>query len=92
MIKITRTFYVSKDDLGLITNNIPSKDAFTFHTTYVLGTSPVELTMNLPEEFRVTEDDIQTILEGLFPALDEQAIEVKAELIKNHLRSVGARL
>jgi hypothetical protein len=92
MIKITRNFFISKEDLSIITNNLPSKDTFTLSTSFSLGSVGVEVTLNMPEEFRLTEDDLQTILEGLFPALDEQAIEAKAELVKNHLRSVGARL
>jgi hypothetical protein len=92
MIKITRNFFISKEDLNIITNNLPSKHTFTLSTSYLNGSVGVEVTLNMPEEFRLTEDALQTILEGLFPALDEPAIEQKAELVKNHLRSIGATL
>ena len=92
MIKITKSFFMTKEDLNIISNNLPTKDTFTLATSYSLGSVGVDVTISMPEEFRLTEDDLQTILEGLFPALDEQSIESKAELVKNHLRSVGARL
>jgi hypothetical protein len=92
MLKVTRNIYIPRDSLSMISNNIHAKDTYTIYSTSNVGTVPIEITFNIPEEFRLTEDDLQTILEGLFPALDESAIEQKAELVKNHLRSIGATL
>ena len=92
MLRATKTIYLTRDSMNLISNNIHAKDNYTIYSTSQVGTVPIEITFNIPEEFRLTEDVLQTILEGLFPALDESAIEQKAELVKTHLRSIGATL
>jgi hypothetical protein len=92
MLKVTKTIYIPRDSMSLIIQNILAKDTYTIYSTSHVGTVPLDITFSIPEEFRLTEDTLQTILEGLFPALDEQAIEQKAELVKEHLRSIGARL
>jgi hypothetical protein len=92
MLKVTKTIYIPRESLTMIVQNILAKDTYTVFSSSHVGTVPIDITFSIPEEFRLTEDSLQTILEGLFPALDEQAIEQKAELVKEHLRSIGARL
>lgn len=92
MLKVIKTIYIPRESLTMIVQNILAKDTYTVFSSSHVGTVPIDITFSIPEEFRLTEDSLQTILEGLFPALDEQAIEQKAELVKEHLRSIGARL
>lgn len=41
------------------------------------------------EEFIVSEDVLETIIEGLLPALGESELRTKKEQVKAHLRSIG---
>jgi hypothetical protein len=92
MKNVNRTIYISKENLTMIMQNFTAKDVYNIFSTSSMGTVPIDISFSVPEEFRLTEDVLQEILEGLFPALEEDAIEAKAELVKNHLRTIGATL
>jgi len=92
MKRVTRTIYLSKESLDLIERDINAVNSYTIFSNKEEGTQEVEITLNVPEEFRLTEELIETIVTGLLPALSEKEIEVKIEQVKNHLRTIGANL
>jgi hypothetical protein len=92
MKRITRKFYIAKDSLELIEKDINAVNSYVFFSNKEEGTQEVDITIDVPEEFRVSEELIETIVTGLLPALGEKEINTKIEQVKAHLRSVGASL
>ena len=92
MKRITRKVYISKDSLDLIEMDINAVNSYTIFSNKEEGTQEVDITLDIPEEFRVTEELIEVIVTGLLPALGEKEVQLKIEQVKAHLRSVGASL
>jgi len=92
MKRITRKIYISKDSLNLIERDINAVNSYTIFSNKEEGTQEVDITIDIPEEFRLSEELIEVIVTGLLPALGEKEVQVKIEQVKAHLRSVGAAL
>jgi hypothetical protein len=92
MKRITRTIFINKSSLDLLERDINAVNSYTIFSNKEEGTQEIEITLNVPEEFRLTEELIETIVTGLLPALSEKEIELKIEQVKTHLRSIGASL
>jgi hypothetical protein len=92
MKRITRTVFINKSSLDLLERDINAVNSYTIFSNKEEGTQEIEITLNVPEEFRLTEELIETIVTGLLPALSEKEIELKIEQVKTHLRSIGASL
>jgi len=92
MKRITRKIYISKDSLNLIERDINAVNSYTIFSNKEEGTQEVDITIDIPEEFRLSEELIEVIVTGLLPALGEKEVQVKIEQVKAHLRSVGASL
>lgn len=86
---ITRQMYLSKESLTLIERDINAKESYTIFSNKEDGTIEIELTLTVMEEFIVSEDVLETIIEGLLPALGESELRTKKEQVKAHLRSIG---
>lgn len=90
MKTFTRTLFLSKESLNLIEKDINAVDEYKVFSNKEEGTIEVEVSFSVPEEFKITEDVLFEIIQGLTPALDENKHE---ELLKKtiaHLRNVGA--
>lgn len=92
MKKITRTVYMTKDSIDLMDKDINATDKYLVFSNKEEGTIEVDITLNIPEEFKLTEDLLFDIIVGLTPALSEKEHEEKLSKVINHLRSVGAGL
>lgn len=92
MKRITRKVYLSKESLDLIERDINAVNSYTVFSNKEEGTQEVDITIDVPEEFRLTEELIETIVTGLLPALSEKEINIKIEQVKAHLRTIGASL
>lgn len=90
MKRVTRTVYLTKDSLDLIDKDINAKETYTVFANKEQDTIEVELTLSVPEEFKVTEDVLMDIIQGLTPALSEKEHEEKFQKVLSHLRSIGA--
>jgi hypothetical protein len=90
MRKITRTVYMTKDAINLIDKDINATDKYTIFSNKEEGTVEFDITLSVPEEFKVTEDVLLDIIVGLTPALSEKEHEEKLSKVMNHLRSIGA--
>ena len=86
---IKRPMFLSKESLDLIEKDINAKDSYTVFSNKEDGTVEVELTFAVLEEFIISEEVLEVIIEGLLPALGEAELRVKNEQVKNHLRSLG---
>ena len=92
MKKITRTVYLTKDSINLIDKDINATDKYTIFANREEGTIEVDITLSVPEEFRLTEDVLFDIIVGLTPALSEKEHEEKLNKVLSHLRSIGAEI
>lgn len=92
MKKITRTVYMTKESTNLIDKDINAVDKYTIFSNKEEGTIEVDITLNLTEEFRITEDVLLDIIAGLTPSLSEKQHEDKLNQVLSHLRSIGAEL
>jgi len=90
MKKITRTIYLTKDSIDLIDKDINAKESYTIFSNKEEGTVEVDITIEVSEEFRITEDVLLDIIAGLTPALTEKEHEEKLNKVLTHLRSIGA--
>lgn len=90
MKKITRTVYLTKDSINLIDKDINATDKYTIFSNKEEGTVEVDITLAVPEEFKITEDILLDIIAGLTPSLSEKEHEEKLNKVLTHLRSIGA--
>lgn len=90
MRKITRTVYLTKESIDLIDKDINSRQSYVVFANKEEGTVEIDITLSVAEEFRVTEDMLMDIVEGLTPSLSEKDHESKLNSIIAHLRSLGA--
>lgn len=86
MRQITRTVYMTKESIDLIDKDLNAKQSYTVFANKEEGTVELTITLSALEEYIVSEDVIDDILLGLFPALSEKELEVKTTLVKNTLR------
>jgi hypothetical protein len=89
MKKVTRTVYLTKESLNLIDKDIGAADKYTIFPFREEGTVSVDMTLDIEEEFRVTEEVLLYIIEGLTPALSEKEHAEKLDKVLVHLRSLG---
>ena len=61
MKRITRKVYISKDSLDLIEMDINAVNSYTIFSNKEEGTQEVDITLDIPEEFRVTEELIEVV-------------------------------
>lgn len=92
MKRVTRTMFVTKANLDLIERDINAVDSYNFFSNREEGTTEISITIDVPEEFRVSEEALDEIIMGLLPALSDKQIAEKVELVKVHLRNLGASL
>jgi hypothetical protein len=92
MRKVTRTIYLTKESIDLIDKDINAKESYTLFANREEGTLEVDITLSIPEEFRVTEDVLMDIIQGLTPALSEKEHDEKLTKVLSHLRNLGAGL
>jgi hypothetical protein len=90
MKRILRTVYLTKESIDLIDKDINAKEQYTLFANREQNTIEVELTLSVPEEFRVDESVLLDIIQGLTPALSEKEHNEKLERVLSHLRSIGA--
>jgi hypothetical protein len=90
MKKVTRTVYLTKDSIEFIDKDLNAKQSYTLFANREEGTIEVDITLAVPEEFRVTEDVLFDIIAGLTPALSEREHENKLSQVLDHLRTIGA--
>lgn len=90
MKKVTRTVYLTKDSIEFIDKDLNAKQSYTLFANREEGTIEVDITLSVPEEFRVTEDVLLDIIAGLTPALSEKEHENKLGQVLDHLRTIGA--
>ena len=92
MKTFTRTLFLTKESLDLIQKDINAVEQYKVFSNREEGTIEVEVSFSVPEEFRITEDVLFEVIQGLTPALDE---EKQAQLLQktiSHLRNIGASL
>jgi hypothetical protein len=82
--------FLSKANIELIEKDINAVNDYKFFSNKEEGTIEVSITIDVPEEFIVSEEALAEIVMGLLPALDEKAIAIKIEQVKTHLRMLGA--
>jgi hypothetical protein len=92
MKRVTRTVFISKKDLDLMDKDINAVTEYKIFSNKEEGTQEIELTLAIPEEFKITEDVLMDIIQGLTPALTEKEHEEKFNKVIQHLRSVGASI
>ena len=81
---------MTKDAVDLIDKDINATDKYTIFSNREEGTVELDITLMVPEEFRITEDVLLDIIAGLTPALSEKEHEEKLSKVLNHLRAIGA--
>ncbi len=82
---------MTKDAIDLIDKDINASQSYTVYANKEEGTVELDITLSVLEEFSVSEDVIDEIMLGLFPALSEKELEVKTTLVKNKLRISSAQ-
>lgn len=92
MKRVTRTVFISKKDLDLMDKDINAVAEYKIFSNKEEGTQEIELTLAIPEEFKITEDVLMDIIQGLTPSLTEKEHEEKFNKVIQHLRSVGASI
>ncbi len=92
MKNITRTVYLTKESLDLIDKDINATDKYLIFSNREQGTIEVDITIKVPEEFKVTEDVLMDIIIGLTPALSEKEHDQKLNQVLSHLRALGASI
>jgi hypothetical protein len=92
MKRVTRQMFVTKESLNLIERDINAVNDYKFFSNKEEGTIEVNITIDVPEEFRVSEEALNEIIMGLLPALSDKQIAEKVELVKAHLRTLGASM
>lgn len=92
MKKITRNIYLTKESLDLIDKDINAKESYTVFANREQDTVEVEITLSILEEFKITEDVLMDIIQGLTPALSEKEHNEKLEKVLGHLRAIGASI
>jgi hypothetical protein len=92
MRKVTRTVYLTRDSIDFIDKDLNAKQSYTVFANKEEGTVEVDITLSVPEEFRLTEDVLIDIITGLTPALSEKEHEVKLNQVLDHLRRIGASI
>jgi len=92
MKKITRTVYMTKDSVNLIDKDINATDKYQIFSNREEGTIEVDITLSVPEEFKVTEDILLDIITSLTPALSEKEHEEKLNRVLSHLRALGTEV
>jgi hypothetical protein len=86
---ITRQVFLTKESIDLIDKDINAKQSYTIFSNKEEGTTQVDLTLQVLEEYLVSEELLETIIEGLLPALSDSELKTKKEQVKAHLRSLG---
>lgn len=89
MKKITRTVFLTKESVNLIDKDIGAVPKYTLFPFKEEGTIQVEMTLDVEEEFRVTEEVLLEIIVGLTPALSEKEHQDKLDKVLVHLRTLG---
>jgi len=89
MKKIVRTMYLTKESIDLIDKDINAKESYILFSNKEQDTVEIELCLSAPEEFRITEDVLMDIIQGLTPALSEKEHDKKFQEVLSHLRSIG---
>jgi hypothetical protein len=92
MKRIERTMFITKESLEFIEKDINAKESYTIFSNKEVGTVEVTAAFLVPEEFRVSEEALNEIIMGLLPALSDKQVAEKVELVKNHLRTLGASI
>jgi|688.fasta_scaffold493776_2 hypothetical protein len=92
MKRIVRTLYLTKEAIDLIDKDVNAKESYTLFANKEQNTVEIELTLSVPEEFRITEDVLMDIIQGLTPALSEKEHNGKFEQVLNHLRSLNLQV
>lgn len=92
MKRITRSVFLTKESIRLIDTDINATDKYSVFSNREEGTVEVEMTIDVPEEFRVTEDVLLEVIASLTPALSEKEHQGKLSMVTNHLRSLGLSL
>ena len=90
MKRIERPMFIRKESLEFIEKDINAKEVYNIFSNKEEGTIEVNIAFLVPEEFRVSEEALNEIIMGLLPALSDKQIAEKVELVKNHLRTLGA--
>lgn len=90
MKRIERPMFIRKESLEFIEKDINAKEVYNIFSNKEEGTIEVNIVFLVPEEFRVSEEALNEIIMGLLPALSDKQIAEKVELVKNHLRTLGA--
>lgn len=90
MKKITRTVYITKESIDLIDKDINASQSYLMFSNKEESTVEVDITLSVAEEFKISEDMLMDIVQGLTPSLSEKDHELKLNAIIAHLRSVGA--
>ncbi len=89
MKRITRSVFLTKEAIRLIDTDINATDKYSIFSNREEGTVEVEITIDVPEEFKVTEDVLLEVITSLTPALSEKEHQAKLNMVTNHLRSLG---
>ena len=76
---ITRQVFITKESLNLIEKDINAKDSYTIFSNKEEGTTEVDITLQILEEFNISEEVLETLIEGLLPALGESELRTKKE-------------
>lgn len=92
MRRITRSVFLTKESIRLIDTDINATDKYSIFSNREEGTVEVEMTIDVPEEFRVTEDVLLEVIASLTPALSEKEHQAKLTMVTSHLRSLGLAL
>lgn len=90
MKRIERPMFIRKESLEFIEKDINAKEVYNIFSNKEEGTIEINIVFLVPEEFRVSEEALNEIIMGLLPALSDKQIAEKVELVKNHLRTLGA--
>lgn len=92
MKTFTRTLFITKESLNLIQNDINAVNEYKVFSNKEEGTIEVEVSLSVAEEFKITEDILMDIIQGLTPALEEKKHEELFQKTISHLRSIGASI
>lgn len=92
MKRIERPMFIRKESLEFIEKDINAKEVYNIFSNKEEGTIEINIVFLVPEEFRVSEEALNEIIMGLLPALSDKQIAEKVELVKNHLRTLGASI
>ncbi len=88
MLKFRTKVFVKKEDIELLQNDINAKESYIVYSNEEKGTKALDIIAEMQEEFHVSEETLDTIIEELLLDASEDKINASKEKVKSFLREM----